>query len=170
MDTDDVEKRSAALIAQIRTAFAGVTRWGGVSLHEADVIDGYGSRQQRKTARELDTDCAWWEVPDADIERYHWILSFLDATGFRYYIAAYMTWTLKHYEASASMSADMTIYALDCGESTSDYRRQFFMLFNREQSEAVCAFLRFMEGDKAGVADTDSAFGALKRYWGEFRR
>ena len=170
MDTDRTTERRAALIVQIRKAFADVTRLGGVSLHEADVIDDYGSQQQRKAARELDKDHAWWEVPDVDIARYHWILSFLDGTGFRYYIPAYMTWTLKYYAESESMSGDMTIYTLDCGESLSDSKKQYFRLLNREQSEAVCAFLRFMEDDPAGMADSDAAFGALKRHWGEFCR
>ena len=168
MNTATIEKQRAALIRQIRTAFADVTRLGGVSLHEADVIDDYGSRRQRKAARELDKDHAWWEVPDADMERYHWILSFLDATGFRYYIPAYMSWILKNYDRNDSASVDFTLYALDCGESLNDRRRQYFRLFNREQSTAVCAFLRFMAGDTAGMADCDAAYGALKRYWGEF--
>ncbi|MCW3095898.1 MAG: hypothetical protein JWL77_1516 [Chthonomonadaceae bacterium] len=168
MDATGIEERHTALIAQIRMAFAGVTRMGGVSLHEADVIDGYGSPQQRNAARKLDTDRVWWEVPDADIERYHWILSFLDATGFRYYIPAYMTWTLAHYEHSESDSGDKTIYALDCGERRNDHKLQYFKLFSREQSEAVCAFLRFMEDDPTGMADSGAALGALKRYWGQF--
>jgi outer membrane protein assembly factor BamB len=168
LDRTKNEERRTALIAQIRTAFASVTRLGGVSLHEADVIDGYGSPQQRNAARKLDTDRVWWEVPDADIERYYWILPLLDATGFRYYIPAYMTRALAHYEHSESVSDDMTIYALDCGEGRNDQRLHYFKLFSREQSEAVCAFLRFMEDDPAGMADSGAAFGALKRYWGQF--
>ncbi len=116
MDTDGGEQRRTELIAQIRKAFDNVTRLGGVSLHEADVIDSYGSQKEREVARKLDLDRFWWEVPHADIERYPWILSFLDATGFRYYIPAYMTWALTQYEDSGSLSLDMTIYALDCGE------------------------------------------------------
>lgn len=168
MDASKTEERRIVLIGQIRAAFASVTRLGGVSLHEADVIDGYGSPQQRNAARKLDTDRVWWEVPETDIERYHWILPFLDATGFRYYVPAYMTWALAHYEYSESVSGDMTIYALDCGEGRNDQRLQYFQLFSREQSEAVCAFLRFMEDYSAGMADSGAAFGALKRYWGQF--
>jgi hypothetical protein len=168
LDATGIEERRSALIAQIRMAFAGVTRTGGVSLHEADVIDGYGSPQQRNAERKRDTDRVWWEVPDADIERYYWILPFLDATGFRYYIPTYMTWALAHYEHSESASVDMTIYALDCGENPGDHRLQYFKLFSQEQSEAVCAFLRFMEEDTAGMADSSAAYGALKRHWGQF--
>ena len=165
-----MNERPAVLIAQIRNAFADVSRLGGVSLHEADVIDTYGSPRQRNAARKLDTDRAWWEVPGSDIERYYSILGFLDATDFRYYIAAYMTWTLRHYEHSGAASGDWTIYALDCGEISKDHWKQRFMLFNRQQSEAVCAFLRFMEEDPAGMADSVAAFGALKRHWGQFCR
>jgi hypothetical protein len=156
------------LLEQIRSAFSGVRREGGVSLHEADVIDGYGSRQERNAARKLDTDRVWWDVPEADIERYDWILSFLDPIGFRYYLPAYMAWTLKHYEHSNSMSVDSTIYALDYSDGLREHYMERYTLLNREQSEAVCAFLRFMAEEAAGMADEDVARRALERYWRQF--
>jgi hypothetical protein len=58
-----MEERRDALIGQIRKAFTNVSRVGGVSLHEADVIDSYGSRQQRDAARKLDTESVWPCVP-----------------------------------------------------------------------------------------------------------
>jgi hypothetical protein len=76
------------IIDEINRAFDGVTREGGVSFHEADVIDNYGSKQERTKARKLDTDECWQDVPEKDIEN-DCILSFLDPIGFRYYMAAY---------------------------------------------------------------------------------
>jgi hypothetical protein len=81
-----------------------------------------------------------------------------------------MTWALKVYQYSESASIDFLIYGLDCGENPHDFRRQYFLLFNREQAEAVCAFLHFMADDADGMPDIDAAFGALKRYWGQFCR
>ncbi len=67
----------AELIEDIREAFKGVSR-GYVTLHEADVIDDYGTPEQRIEARKLDREGSWDRVPDADIERFHWVLSFFD--------------------------------------------------------------------------------------------
>ncbi len=47
-----------AVIAAIRASFADVPRHG-VSLHEASVIDAYGSADERAAARLLDTDTHW---------------------------------------------------------------------------------------------------------------
>src|SRR5882757_5864474 len=80
------EQRRAAVVDQIRSAFAGVGREGGVSLHEAEVIDDMGSRRERNRARKLDTDRVWWEVPEADIAYHYLIFCFLDPVGFRYYL------------------------------------------------------------------------------------
>src|SRR5207245_238190 len=82
-------------------------------LHEALVIDEYGSQQERSAARGLDTERSWEDVSEADIERSDSALSFLDPIGFRHYLPAYMVWTLIHYADSDSMSVDSTIYALD---------------------------------------------------------
>jgi hypothetical protein len=168
MSTTNVEERRAALLEQIRVAFIDVGRDGGVSLHEADVIDDYGSMKERVAARKLDTDCVWRDVPESDIERYFWILSFLDPIGFRYYMPAYMTWTLKHYEHSGSISVDRTIYALDFSDDLREFAMERYTLMNQEQSEAICAFLRFMEECMSEDSDFNVAHQALERYWGQF--
>jgi hypothetical protein len=164
----DLEQRREALINQIKNAFTGVDRKGGVSLHEADVIDDKGSLQERIRARQLDAEHKWEDVPEADIERYDWILSFLDPIGFRYYLPAYMIWTLRHYANSESMSVDSTIYALDYGDHFREFAMKRFLLFDRAQKEAVCTFLRFMVKEAAGLADETAATSALNRYWGQF--
>lgn len=93
-----LEKRKEDLITEIFEAFRGVTRQDGVSWSEADVIDGYGSEQERRAARESDRDSTWqslvddpnWD-PDTEGSRY----SFLDAVGFRYYLAPSMVRMLR---------------------------------------------------------------------------
>ncbi len=166
------DKINAALIEQITTAFQGVTRGKGVSLHEADVIDAYGSSKERAKARRLDTDTRWQDVPDADIEQYHWILSFLDLQGFHYYVPAYMVWSLKYYKTSESASSDRIIYALDLYLSTSkemiEFRQSRFAVFTPEQCAAICGFLRFMAEHNDGYADGKAASEALEGYWGQF--
>jgi hypothetical protein len=161
------EKADAAgtlLIKQITKAFEGVTRDGGVSLHEARAIDDYEGEQGRAEARKKDTDCRWQDVPDEWIEYFYDVFSFFDAKGFRYYIPAYMIWVLKNYRSSPSSSVDFTIYALGIYEDVDDpYAR--FRLLNAKQSEAVCNFLKLMATHGVDWVDTRVAKKALNQYW-----
>jgi hypothetical protein len=153
------------VIDEINRAFYGVTREGGVSLHEADVIDDYyGSMEERAEARKLDTETRWQDVPDPDIEQNSSILSFLDPIGFHYYIPAYMVWTLENLWISLSFSADSTIYALTLeGEDLKNWKLERFSLFNQEQAQAICQFLRYMVNIKK-ISDCDDAQKALDKY------
>jgi len=54
------------LVHLIGTAFQDVRRGDGVTLHEANVIDDYGSPKHRAAARELDKDHSRLDVPDED--------------------------------------------------------------------------------------------------------
>ena len=81
------------LLEQLRSAFQGVTREGGVSWLEADIIDVYGTALARKEARDKETDHIWMDVavdPNWLIDHYDSNWSFLDAIGFRYYLPAAM--------------------------------------------------------------------------------
>jgi uncharacterized protein DUF6714 len=168
LSATSTEHRRAVVVEQIHRAFAGVGREGGVSLHEAVVIDNYGSQEERETARTLDMEATWQDIPETDIEQCDTALTFLDPIGFRYYLPAYMVWTLNHYEHSESMSVDSTIYALDYCFLFRGLAMERFRPFSREQSEAVCAFLHFIAEEAGGMADDTAARRALKRYWGQF--
>jgi hypothetical protein len=157
------------LIAEIERAFADVTREDGVTLHEADVIDDYGSMAQRKKARQLDTDTRWQDVPDDLIERSPSILSFLDPIGLRYYAPAYMRWSLRYLNRSESCSIDFTIYTFDPGEDEvlSDWHRERYEIFNADQTRVIARYLRYM-AEEADWCDDRVARLALERYWSRF--
>ena len=103
--SDRVQSREEA-IRRIVSEFSKVFREGGVSLHEAQVIDDYGSDSQRRKARARDTEKHWTDVPEKDIEDHYSVLSFLDPIGYRYYLPAYIVWDLRHHEHSQSLSVD----------------------------------------------------------------
>ncbi len=154
------------LIEEIRQAFAGVSREDGITLHEANVIDLYGSDVERAAARRLDRDERWEDVPDDLIESHPSILTFLDAKGFRYYLPAYMVWALRNL-GSDSLSVDFTIYALSPSRLPG-FRRwslERYGIFNSGQATAICRFLRFMADCSGGDADDRVARKALDRYW-----
>jgi len=156
------------VIAEITEAFSGVRR-GAITLHEADVIDECGSEKDRRSARARDIEKRWQDVPETDIESHSSALSFLCPESFRYYIAAYMVWSLRNYHTSKSASSDFTIYALTPNTNKAVDKRSLsrFAIFSSEQAKTIRHFLEFMVDHEDGHADATQAKLALDAYWNE---
>ena len=129
MQTDDA-------ISQIVHAFAHVSLGNGVSLREADVIDDYGTDDERAAVREHDEHHDWQRIPDEDIEN-HSSLCFMDDKGLRFHLPAYMRFTLRRYRESESMSTDSTIYLL----RDSDCIKRLLAYLTNQQIDAIKTFL-----------------------------
>lgn len=86
---------SDELLQLIEAAFNGVER-GEISLHQANVIDDYGSQEEFLLAADLDTETRWQDVPDSDLAANPQFMNFLDMKGFRYYLAAAMSWAVRN--------------------------------------------------------------------------
>lgn len=147
-----------ALIELITRAFVSVERGSGLTLHEADAQDFGGNRDE---ARLKDTDTRWQDVPSEAIVDCYTALSILDAAGFRYYLPAYMVWTLNNFTSDAN-SVDWTIYSL----LPRDPSR--YAVFTPAQAEATACFLRFMARCTNGQVNEEAAQKALTEYWGQF--
>ena len=87
-----MDERQQQLLAQIDAAFAGVELGDGVSIHETQVIDSYGTCEQRLAARTPDEKLDWHKlIDDPDLP---WLfgnaggLSFIDHEGLRFYLPA----------------------------------------------------------------------------------
>ena len=80
------------LLDQIAAAFAGVELGDGVSLHETQVIDNYGTAEQRLAARTPDEKLDWHKL--IDDPELPWLLGnaaglcFVDDEGLRFYLPA----------------------------------------------------------------------------------
>jgi hypothetical protein len=168
--SDEVKRTAELIVGEIRRAFSDVSRADGVTLQEALVIDNYGSVSERSAARELDTDCRWEDVPDRLIEENDSALCFLDPMGFRYYLPAYMVWSLRNHETSETFSHNHPICSLALSDSGSMRRWQLelFQVFNDTQAKAICIFLRFMAQRDELIVCVDEARAALDAYWGKF--
>ncbi|MBI4346572.1 MAG: hypothetical protein HY553_06935 [Elusimicrobia bacterium] len=166
----DPATRRDELLRAIEAAFDGVAREEGVTLNEAEVIDAYGTQAERKAARLKDSDRRWQEVPPAEVERHADVLPFLDPKGWRYYLPAFMAWTLLHYPTTESLAVDSTIYTLDPGDAPELKARALerYKTLSGNQAAAVCRFLRFM----CDVAGEDFCDALIARralaYWGRF--
>ncbi|WP_298867208.1 DUF6714 family protein [uncultured Gimesia sp.] len=158
------DEEREVIIKEIQDAFRGVPR-GKVTLHEADVIDYYGSEKEAEKARSLDTESRWEEIPDEHIEQETTVLNFVDPQSWKYYIAAYMVWTLRYFRIKDSLSADTTTFTLNLSVNHPNLKRygmERFHLLNQKQSVAVYRFLNYM------VQDYDDAAEAIQKYWGQF--
>ena len=169
---DHAKQSSAALMHDIRAAFATVRRENGVTLHQAVVMDSYGTDEEQAQARMLDPDNYWWDVPDERIANLPPALNFLDSVGFRYYIPAFMIWVLKWHRNgqrrwSSSWVPDATIDAL-YNRSRDAYRLPDLELINTVQSRVICRFLRYCLMFGEGAMDSRLIQEALDNYWGQF--
>jgi hypothetical protein len=163
-----VDADAEPIIAAIREAFADARR-GRITIHEAEVIDSYGSEAEREEARKHDTEAHWSEVPDREIEECAWALPHLDPESWRYYVPAYMIWSLRYFQTNNSIVSDFTIYAFNLHDDSElrEYKLARFRLLNPAQARAVGLFLRYM-ADHRDHADSETAARALAEYWGEF--
>ena len=141
------ENKKLALIKEINEAFDGVAREDGVTLHEAMVIDDYGSPAERAEARAQDTEDQWQDVPEDDIRFSDAVLSFLDSKGFHYYLPAYMVWYLRNIDnedpAYWSNTFDSVIFHLTYQIDVENYVASKFQLFTPAQLRVTGYFLQF---------------------------
>ncbi len=165
------EKDLIETMKEIESAFAGVSRGGGISLHETRVEDDQGSEEERAEARAKDTDVRWQDVPDEAIEKPDLSLSFLDPTGFRYYLPAYMMWELRLILEGRSVDCNThgaAVFALILDEENDmrEWRLPYYELFTQEQERAICKFLRFY-AEHGDEWQPRYAQEALDKYWNQ---
>jgi len=123
--------------ALIRAAFAGVTRDGGVSWTESVVIDGDGSYRTTGQARAEDKDTNWEQLVD-DPNWHHDVgiggFWFLDAIGWRYYIAPAMIRCTRDADPALTNALD----------TEGEIHQKQMRLISRDQAAAIVAFLQLM--------------------------
>lgn len=122
---------------QIRKAFKGVTREGGISWTETDVIDANGTQEERLQARASDREDSW----EALIDDPNWVFgtswggyAFLDPIGFRYYLPPAMIRGLRE-GGDSSIAFFLKI--------DGEYMLERISLFTPLQSHMVARFIRF---------------------------
>jgi hypothetical protein len=163
-----LESERTAVEADIRATFRGVTREGGVSWSEADVIDSYGSDREKLEARARDRDTAWEELVDDD----HWKhdgagcnFPFLDPIGVRYYLPAAMIRCLRDSDAQ------FVAFALTLETQVAElreYQLGKWTLLSVAHARVIIRFLRFMiaatwaPGDDMGKCFWRQAYDS---YW-----
>lgn len=151
-----------AIIGDIRRTFGGVRR-GRVTLHEAEVIDTYGSAAERAAARRLDPDGRWEDVPDDHITGCPSGLSHLDPESWRYYTPAFMIWSLRHEDDPGNPAHGSALYNFAISPGLVDYALARFETLTPAQAAAVTRFLGYRAAGEEGDPVVERA---LAEYWG----
>lgn len=108
-------------------------------------------------------------LPDAFVIRNYAAPSFFSAAAFRYYMPAFMRWSLAHPD-SIEYVVESSLRAFDpgpVGDPLRDFQLSKFALFDAPQRGAVTRFLEVFEAD-ANLGAVAAA--ALNNYWRSPRR
>lgn len=130
------------LIALIEEAFSGVRLEDGTSLNMTEYHDSGGLAPEYAEKVKFDERDDWHKIDDKTLEKFTVTFSFTDLKGFRFYIPAYMIWTIRNHRTSDCIIGDFTIYALN----TDHYLFEdvpFTTWFTTQQVSAMVAFLKY---------------------------
>jgi hypothetical protein len=174
-----------ALLDEIRGAFQGVSRAGGLSWKEAILADYYADEEEMAEARDSQTDSSWEELVDAPIwdeDKTSLALVYLDPISFRYYIAAAMAMCLKGRSVLRWLPEGLTL-----PEDLSQHRgksfkianplrfdaRRFWLdkwsILNERQCRCIRSFLEYMSNvDILDPTARQTWSAALHSYWIDF--
>jgi hypothetical protein len=130
------------LIDKINHAFSGVRLEDGTSLNMTEYNDSGGYVTEFMDKAKHDEREDWTSIPDETLEQFTVTFSFTDLKGFRFYIAAYMIWTLRNHHISNSIIADNTIYAIDPSHYLFE-SMPFRGWFTHDQISAMVEFLEY---------------------------
>jgi hypothetical protein len=165
---DVLEAEAESIIHDICTAFSEVRR-GPLSLHQAMIAKSV-TADQLADAAALDKDQRWEEIPDADLETAGRAFYGADPISWRYFLPAFMRWSLRYFRVNQSFVCDQTIYTFDLSDDDDQLHRselERFATLSPPQCKAVCRFLRYMARNGDHVDDL-VAQHALDAYWGKF--
>jgi hypothetical protein len=142
--------RRSAIIQSIRTAFVGVPR-PDFTLADAAVADEWGDESVRFDERDQD----WQDIPDELISRSTAAFCFLPLRCWRYYLPAFMIWSVEHVRDFKTETPQHLVYTLTKREEVPAFRDSL----TPEQCEVVVAFLEFWRSEyPCDLRDDDFRF------------
>lgn len=159
------------LINIIEKAFDGAPQPEDITLHVAEAHDVY-DYDHDKEHRRKDYIGRWQDVPREHIRNCQSALSFVNKTGMRFYLPAYMIWYLKNF-GSDEVWSDHTLYSLDNhakDPKLAEYHKERFSLFTPEQLSACATFVKFCANDETDFTDTYFAKKKYERYWSRYEK
>ncbi len=156
---------------EIKAAFKNVRLDGGISLHQAKVINNYGEGVTNEEFAALPqqdiTDD--WTVLSTELLDEYCIIPHFDAKGFRYYIPAYLLSVLDCYDHLSERSMS-TLSALHPQKDRLwDYHMMHYSLLDANQRSAIAHFLQALPNIVVlDSEDTEVVEQALGNFWHQF--
>lgn len=142
----------------IETAFHGVKLGDGIGLWEAQARDEYAPEKVQRSAREGDEKHEWTNIPADVLVRCESSLHFFDADGMRFHLPAFLI-----AEVDSPSDFSLVWWVTD----SSEYGRSQFASLNREQRNAVAAFLHWCLEQEDDEFEQEDIRKALDDYWRE---
>ena len=123
MDTE-----AELLLELIHEAFRNVPR-GDLSIHQAHIVK-WADEKRLREAGALDHDRSWTEISDETIVECRNALYGDDPISWRYFVPAYLCWTLQHFKDCSSFICDQTIYTFKFYEIGDPLRQDSVLRFD----------------------------------------
>lgn len=136
----------------IRDAFHGVKLEDGVDIYTARYQDSYGNDEEEHLLS-LCCQRGNWEQIDPQILRDRaWVLTFLDAKGFRFYLPAMMIDIVRHEKESDL--AETLFYRFSVTPDGRFDGNPFCDTFSRFQRAAIVRFLKYLRHNAGWTEDS----------------
>lgn len=134
------------------------------------LIDEMESEEQGKMGK-IYSRYTWQEIPVKVLYANQNALPDFTPDGFRYYLPAFLTETLRNYQPGNSLYPQL-LYALDYNNLVPAYRRENFEILTDSQSKAVCHFLQWLganhHADFTGADGESPLWQAIESWWIQF--
>ena len=154
---NELEALRQSVIVEIHEAFADVSRQGGHSWSESEVLSNYGSEEECVEARRSDKDTHWSQLVDDE----SWSASsvfggfaFLDPIGFRYYLPPSLVRCVRNDDDVPDLDSKLS----QASPELEDYRRTQLSLLDNRQRRCIAQCLLFM-------AREDESTGGCADHW-----
>ena len=99
------------IIENIYEAFSGVKLTSGVSLYRARLYDDYITDSAKHNQTTENEEQSWDSIEDVKIEKYYDSLSFLDSSGFVFYLPAFIVYSMRNIDSDFPVG-DYVIYQI----------------------------------------------------------
>jgi len=92
------------------------------------------------------TDARWQDISDLEIEHCDCQLAHMEAQHFRYYLPAYMVYSMEHADRPIWESAvpGSVLFGLTPSKPSTSYNLMQYSLLESRQRAAIVEFLRYM--------------------------
>ena len=136
-----LDKKRVKLIERINQAFNNVSLENGLSLHGARALDDWCSMEEaKKISQKMPGQQKWQNISKELIEELGDSFGFLDPKGFRYYLPAFMIYSLNDNSGYAFID-----YVYSALAYQHKYYQKHLALLNQEQLEVTQEYIKLMD-------------------------